>query len=155
MSQERHVVSILKIQIWIGSQKTFKWKTCHTDCVIVTQWHHNGRDGVSSNRRLDCLLNRLFRRRSNKTSKLRVTGLCEGNSPVTGEFPAQRASYAENVSIWWGHHVTDPVTIKQQFINNKITGPWINIKIVSPDTGILTTVLSFKWKFYHGKISWH
>ena len=30
------------------------------------------------------------RRRWKKTSKLRVTGLCEGNSPVTGEFPAQR-----------------------------------------------------------------
>ena len=46
-----------------------------------------------------------FRRRSKKTSKLRVTVLCAGNSPVTGEFPAQRASYAENVSIWWRHHV--------------------------------------------------
>ena len=45
------------------------------------------------------------RRRSKKTSKLRVTGLCAGNSPVTGEFPAQRASNAENVSIWWRHHV--------------------------------------------------
>ena len=39
-----------------------------------------------------------------ETSKLRATGLCEGNSPVTGEFPAQRASKAENVSIWWRHH---------------------------------------------------
>ena len=39
-----------------------------------------------------------------KTSKLRVTGLCARNSPVTGEFPAQRASNAENVSIWWRHH---------------------------------------------------
>ena len=39
-----------------------------------------------------------------KTSKLRVTGLCEGNSPVAGEFPAQRASNAENVSIRWRHH---------------------------------------------------
>ena len=29
---------------------------------------------------------------------------CAGNSPVTGEFPAQRASYAENASIWWRHH---------------------------------------------------
>ena len=29
---------------------------------------------------------------------------CAGNSPVTGEFPAQRASNAENVSIWWRHH---------------------------------------------------
>ena len=44
------------------------------------------------------------RRRSKKTSKLRVTGLCEENSPVTSEFPAQRASNAENVSIWWRHH---------------------------------------------------
>ena len=43
----------------------------------------------------DCLLNRLFGRRSKKTSKLRVTGLCEGNSPVTGEFPAQRAIIAK------------------------------------------------------------
>ena len=39
-----------------------------------------------------------------RKSKLRVTGLCAGNSPGTGEFPAQMASYAENVSIWWRHH---------------------------------------------------
>ena len=34
-----------------------------------------------------------------KTQKLPVTGFCEGNSPVTGEFPAQRASNADN-AIW-------------------------------------------------------
>ena len=39
-----------------------------------------------------------------ETSKLRVTGLCAGNSPLTREFPAQIASNAENVSIWWRHH---------------------------------------------------
>ena len=39
-----------------------------------------------------------------KVSKLRVTGLCAGNSPGTGEFPAEMASNAENVSIWWRHH---------------------------------------------------
>ena len=39
-----------------------------------------------------------------KTLKLRVTGLCVGNSPGTGEFPAQMASNAENVSMWWRHH---------------------------------------------------
>ena len=44
------------------------------------------------------------RQRPNKSPKLRVTGLSEGNSPVTGEFHAQRASNAENVSIWWRHH---------------------------------------------------
>ena len=67
-------------------------------------WRHNELDGVSAHRCIDCLLNRLVRRRSKKSSKLRVTGLCEGNSPVTGEFPAQRASDAENVPIWWRHH---------------------------------------------------
>ena len=45
------------------------------------------------------------RRRSKKTSKLRVTGLCAVNSPGTGEFTAQRDSNAENVAIWWRHHV--------------------------------------------------
>ena len=42
-------------------------------------WRHNGRDGVSNHQPHDCLLNRLFRRRSKKTSKLHVTGLCAGN----------------------------------------------------------------------------
>ena len=68
-------------------------------------WRHNGYDGVSNHQPHDYLLNRLFRRRSNKTSKLRVTGLRVGNSQVTGEFPAQMASNAENVSIWWRRHV--------------------------------------------------
>ena len=62
-------------------------------------WRHNGRDGVSNHQRLDGLLKRLFRCRSKKTSKLRVIGLCEGNSPVTGEFPSQKASDGRNVSI--------------------------------------------------------
>ena len=37
--------------------------------------------------------------------KIRVTGLCAGNSSVTDEFPTQMASNAGNVSIWWRHHV--------------------------------------------------
>ena len=69
------------------------------------RWRHNGRDNVSNHQPNDCLLDRLFRRRSKKTSKLRVTGVCAGDSPGTGEFPAQMASNAENVSIWWRHHV--------------------------------------------------
>ena len=60
------------------------------------QWRQNEPNGVSNHRRLDCLLNHLF---TEKTSLLRVTGLCEGNSPVTGGFPAQRASNAENISF--------------------------------------------------------
>ena len=74
-----------------------------TMCPIFTlRWNHNERNGVSNHQPHDCLLNRLFRRRSKKTSKLRVPGLCDGNSPGP---PTQRASYVENVSIWWHHHV--------------------------------------------------
>ena len=72
--------------------------------TISLLWRHNDCDGVSNHQPYDCLLNRLFRRRWKKTSKVRFTGLCAGNSPVTGEFPAQMASNAENVSIWWRYH---------------------------------------------------
>ena len=67
---------------------------------VKLQWRHNGCDGVSNHQPHNCLLKRLFRRRSKETSKLCVTGLCAGNSPVSG---LQMASNAENVSIWWRH----------------------------------------------------
>ena len=79
---------------------------------------HNERYGVSNHQPRDYLLSRLFRRKSKKTSKLRVTGLCAGNSPVTGEFPTQRASNAENVSIWWRHYASrDLVVSKGQSVS--------------------------------------
>ena len=77
-------------------------RQCGYYCTL--QWRHNGRDGVPSHQPHDCLFTRLFWRRSKKTSKLRVTSLCVGNSPWTGKFPAQMASNAKNVSIWWRHH---------------------------------------------------
>ena len=48
------------------------------------QWRHNGRDCVSNYQPHDCLLNRLFRRNSKKTWKLRITGL------LCGEFTGDR-----------------------------------------------------------------
>ena len=62
-------------------------------------WRHNRRDGVSNNQPHDCLLNRLFRHRSKKTSKLSITAVCAG----IHRWP-QMASNTENVSIWWRHH---------------------------------------------------
>ena len=47
--------------------------------VYSLLWRHAGRDGISNHQSYDCLLNRLFSRRSKKTSKLRVTGFCAGN----------------------------------------------------------------------------
>ena len=90
--------------------KFIAYHVCSVELIIICGpnsllWLHNGRDCVSNHQPHDCLLNHLFRRRSKKTSKLRITGLCVGNSPVTGEFPAQIASNAENVSISWRHHV--------------------------------------------------
>ena len=72
---------------------------------ISLQWRHSGLNSVSKHQPHHYLPSRLLGRRTKKTSKLRVTGLCAGNSPVPGEFPAQMASYAENVSIWWRDHV--------------------------------------------------
>ena len=64
----------------------------------TSQWRHNGRDGVSNHQPHDCLLNRLFKRIWKKAS--RHWTLCG----VTGEFPAQRVSNAENVPVWWRHN---------------------------------------------------
>ena len=74
------------------------------NALRTLQYRHNERDGVSNHQPHDCLLKRLFGHRSKKTSKLSFASLCAEISPVTGEFPAQRASNAENVSIWWRHH---------------------------------------------------
>ena len=71
------------------------------------QWRHNGRECISNHQPHDCFLNRLSRHKSKKPSKLRVTGLCVGKSPEAGEFPAQMASNAESVSIWWRHYDND------------------------------------------------
>ena len=84
---------------------TYSWWTSVRHCALQSlQWRHNQRGGVSNHWCVECLLNRLLRRWSNKTSKLRVTCLCEGNPPVTSAFPSQRARNAENVSIWWCRH---------------------------------------------------
>ena len=80
---------------------------CFLLLIDSLQWRYSEPDGVSNHQRLDCVLNCLFGCISKKTSKLRVTDLCEGNSPVTGESPAQKARNAENVSIWWRHHFND------------------------------------------------
>ena len=61
-------------------------------------WSHNGHDNVSNHQPHD-----VFSDAAKKIIKLRVNGLA-GNSPATDEFPAQMASKAENVSIWWRHH---------------------------------------------------
>ena len=104
-------VTVMKSHIQLGP--------CTKQTFCSLQWRHNERDGISNHRRLDCVFNRMFRRRSKKTSKLRVTGLCERNSPVTGEFTAQKASNAKNVSIWWRHYVFENTHNKHHLAHQK------------------------------------
>ena len=95
-----HTNPLIIIQSFNHNQQS---QTNETRCLAL-QWRHNGRDGVSNHQPHHCLLNSLSGRRSKKTSKFRITGLCAGHSPVTGEFPTQMVSNAENFSIWWRHH---------------------------------------------------
>ena len=139
---------------------------CIRFMVTSLRWRHNECVSVSNHQPHDCLHNRLSGRRSKYTSKytskLRVTGLCLGNSPRTGEFPAQMASNAENVSIWWRHHVNCMLgaTIKQ-FPDTEyvITPSWncienvliwcgiLNIKVLIPNVCncLLNCAVSILW----------
>ena len=68
-----------------GLHNHYKAKHNKTVCIFLgiysLRWRHNDHTGVSNHQPHGRLLNRFFRRRSKKTSKLRVTGLCAGNSP--------------------------------------------------------------------------
>ena len=78
---------------------------------IPLQWRHNEHDCVSNHQPHHCLLSRPFIRAQIKGNikaprHWLLCGEFTGPSPGTGEFPAQMASNAENVSIWWRHHAS-------------------------------------------------
>ena len=89
--------------------------------------------GAMASQPCHCLLSILFRRRSKKISKLRVTGFCAGNSPVTDEFLAQVAGNAENVSIWWRHYdpLLTPCGLVTPFGDTELWKRWIRYWLVS------------------------
>ena len=124
------------VSIWFPVRATLchDFRFCSHPSAL--QWCYNERDGVSNHRRLACLLKRLFRRRWKKTSKLHVTGLCEGIAQVTGEFPTQRASNAEKVSfcdvIMKFHDLREHVQAHRAFVyaalprnSNLVTTVWL------------------------------
>ena len=81
--------------------------------------------------------------RKHQSSASLAHGLCVGNSPGTGEFPAQMASNAENVSVWWRHHVicdirfiiTIVITVNTSDVGDMVVGNslWPNF-MVSTET---------------------
>ena len=114
---------------------------------VTLQWHHNEHDGVSIHLSRDCLLHHLYRRRLNKTSKVRVTGLCAGNSLVTGELPAQRASNVENASIWWRHHDGTIWSLSQML--HTIFSPKCHFTVPLLCSENLYVILGVGWELCH------
>ena len=124
--------------------------------VYSLQWRHNERDGVSNHQSYDCLRNRLFKAQIKENFK--APRHCEGNSLVTGEFPAQRASNAEKVStVWWRHHVVFSYHLLQ--FNHKRTSNRHVKKIRCHDIELLAWLsgilchpsqreISLKWMYF-------
>ena len=82
--------------------------------LVLTQWRSTSSYGITLTSqwawlRLKSPASRLFTQpfvqtQIKKIPATRHWGFCEWNSPLTSEFSTQRASDAENVSIWWRHH---------------------------------------------------
>ena len=105
------------------------WK-CHSSSTWnrsrSLHWRHNDQDSVSNHQPRGCLLNRLFRRRSKKTSKLRVTGLCAGNSPgpvnSQHKWPVTRKMFPfDDVIMCEGNNIRRP---EQRAHDAMITSLW-------------------------------
>ena len=147
-------VSMYSTLCYIVSIYYDAWLHCLSAWVENTlQWRHNERDGVANHRLLDCLPNRLLKRRSMKTSKLRVTGLREGNPPVSGGFPSlskkrfQLMTSFSKAEIWhrlsWccltrpaasryhDHYIRDAISILVTKRNNGIQLRMLHLKILT------------------------
>ena len=73
----------------------------------ILHWRHNDHDGVSNHQHHGCLPNRLFGRRSKRTSQLHVTGLCAGNlpgpvnSPHKAPVTRKMFPFDDVIMTWW------------------------------------------------------
>ena len=128
------------------------------------QWRHNEYDAVSNHRCVGGCFNPLVRAGSKKTSKLRLSGLCEGNSPVTGEFPSQRASNAEKwfhlmpSSCFWNFSIQNKVqpknsygfitAIKQPGVNFTTEVTWIRTWISNYNHAFMWDVIALPCLFF-------
>ena len=92
---------------------------------IPLRWRHNGRDGVSDHRGLDCLLNRLSRRRSKKhqssASPAFVRGIHRwpGNSPRKRPVTQKKFPF-DDVIMWWCFADTGTIVALAQCYEGRI-----------------------------------
>ena len=131
------------IKQWVPFQNSPLW------------WRHNGRDGVSNHQAHDCLLNYIHR--SKKTSKLRVTGLCAGNSPGPVNSPhkgpvTRKMFPLDDVimlarSRWFDFK--DPAVMIYASMNCIINTPWnvfssVRRQAITPTITDLLSIASFE-----------
>ena len=116
---------------------TLPWHSGNIRQVIL-QWRHNEPYDISNHQHIDCLLKRLFWGTLKKTSKLRVTGLYEGNPPFTGGFPWQWATNPKNVAF-------DDVIINHSFI-------WLVLSIQLKQFNTYLSTRKHAWCFNHSAL---
>ena len=104
---------------------------------MTLQWRHNDHDSVSNHQHHVVIQTQI-----KENTKVPCHWPLCGDFTGTGDFPAQRASYAENVSIWWRHHgeaayhpYADRHNFQLSHFNFTFTVNWIEIYI--------TRVISF------------
>ena len=92
-------------EYWCFSRIATTWRI-PTENVVICHYNNVIMSAMASHiRSLTIVCSTVYSKwSSTKTSKPRIIGLCEGNSPVADGFPAEKASNAEYVSIWWRHH---------------------------------------------------
>ena len=111
------------------------------DAAFVLSWYVQhitvisyGHDDVSNHQPHDCLLNRLFRRRSKKTSRLRVAGLCVGNSPgpvnSPRKWPVTRKMFPFDDVIMSGHQFQMYAMLKLSFAVWTVILSEIGLKVI-------------------------
>ena len=105
---------------------------CRTKSMQSLQWRHNGRDGVSDHQPYHCLLNRLFMRRSKKTSNSASLAFVRGINRRPVNSPQKWPVTQKKVSIWWHHHDWNPS--KQQGSGRNISYNRLTTQIGTPNT---------------------
>ena len=115
---------------------------CYEYSIKLLQWRHNDHDCVSNHQPRGCLLNRLLRRRSKKTPKLRVTGLWVGNSPGPVNSPHKRP-------VTWKMFPFDDVIMSVAGMHGRLVQVenimWCDLQRFYPKKVVLSSVKNKIW----------
>ena len=132
--------------------------------ALTLQWRHNGRDSVSNHQSHNCLLNRLFRRRSKKTSNLRVTGEFTGDRwiPRTNGQEREKCFHLMTSSwfkLWlvaWRYQAIAGAIVGLSPVGSSAILMQTQFYLIKPLDKMAATLADdiFKWIFLNEQFSW-